>query len=66
MSRRAESKRKTIKPHFWVFCEGETEEAYVQFLRSEYRLPIEIVSKIAGSDISIRYIQSYKKGKFVQ
>ncbi|MCF8374162.1 MAG: RloB family protein [Bacteroidales bacterium] len=62
-SRRQVSKRKKINPHFWVFCEGETEEAYIRFLRSEYRLPLEIIPKIAGCDISSRYIISYKKGK---
>jgi len=62
-SKRQESKGKKINPHFWVFCEGETEEAYVRFLRSEYRLPVEIVSKVAGSCINERFINSYKKGK---
>ena len=62
-SKRRASKGKRINPHYWVYCEGETEEAYIHFLRSEYRLPIEIVSKIAGSSISSRFIQSFKKGK---
>ena len=62
-SKRQASKGKKINPHFWVFCEGETEEAYVRFLRSKYRLPVEIVSKIAGCDISSRYIQTYKRDK---
>ena len=62
-SERQASKGKKINPHFWVFCEGKTEEAYIRFLRSEYRLPVEIVTKIAGCDISERYIRSYKKGK---
>jgi hypothetical protein len=62
-SKRNASKGKKINPHFWVFCEGETEEAYIRFLRSEYRLPIEIIPKIAGCDVCERYIQSYKKGK---
>lgn len=57
------SKGKKIKPQFWVFCEGQTEEAYVCFLRSKYRIPIEIVSKITGNNIDIRRIKSYKKGK---
>ena len=61
-SERQASKGKKINPHFWVFCEGKTEEAYIRFLRSEYRLPVEIVTKIAGCDISERYIRSYKKG----
>ena len=46
-----------------MFCEGETEEAYVRFLRSEYRIPVEIVPKIAGSSINKRFISIYKKGK---
>ncbi|HUU87609.1 MAG TPA: RloB family protein [Candidatus Glassbacteria bacterium] len=62
-SKRQASKGKKINPYFWVFCEGETEEAYIRILRSEYRLPVEIIPKIAGCDISERYIISYKKGK---
>lgn len=62
-SKRQVSKGKKINPHFWVFCEGETEEAYISFLRSEYRLQIEIISKVAGSRIDERFINSYKKGK---
>lgn len=62
-SKRQASKGKKINPHFWVFCEGETEEAYIRFLRSEYRLPVEIISKVAGSSINERFINSYKIGK---
>ncbi len=61
--KRTASKGKKINPHFWVFCEGETEEAYVSFLRSRYRIPITIVSKIVGNKINERFIKSYKKGK---
>lgn len=61
--RRQESKGKKIKPHFWVFCEGKTEEAYVCFLRSKYRIPIKIIPKIAGHSIDEKFIRSYKKGK---
>jgi RloB-like protein len=57
------SKAKKINPHFWVFCEGETEEAYVKHLRTQYRIPIEIVPKIVGNKITERFIKSYKKGK---
>lgn len=64
MSRkRAESRGKMINPNFWVFCEGETEEAYVSFLRSHYRVPITIVPKIVGSKISERFIRCFKRGK---
>ena len=62
-SKRQASKGKKINPHFWVFCEGETEEAYILFLRSEFRLPVDIIPKIAGSCINERFINSYKKGK---
>ncbi len=60
---RRPSRRKKINPHFWVFCEGETEEAYIKHLRSKYRLPIEIISKVSGSNINEKYIERHKKGK---
>jgi hypothetical protein len=62
-SKRTASKGKKINPHFWVFCEGATEEAYVCFLRSKYRIPVEIVTKISGSNISEGDIKKYKQGK---
>jgi len=62
-NKRQASKGKKINPHFWVFCEGKTEESYISFLRSEYRLPLEIITKTAGCDINERYIKSYKRGK---
>lgn len=61
--KRQESKGKKIKPQYWVFCEGKTEEAYVSFLRSKYRIPIEIASKITGNNIDERKIRTAKKGK---
>lgn len=63
VSKRSASKGKKINPHFWVFCEGETEEAFVCFLRSKYRIPIEIVTKIIGNKITPRIIKSYKQNK---
>jgi len=62
MSKRI-SKGKEIRPTFFVFCEGETEEAYISFLRSRYRVPIEIDPKIARGGITERYISNYKKQK---
>jgi hypothetical protein len=61
--KRAASIGKKINPNFWIFCEGETEEAYVSYLRSLYRIPITIVPKIVGNRITERFIKSYKKGK---
>lgn len=57
-------KGKKINPTFFVFCEGKTEEQYIKFLKSQYRIPIEIDSKKAGYDISPKYIKNYKKTKF--
>ena len=62
-STRTASKGKKINPHYWVFCEGETEEAYVTFLRSKFRIPIEIVSKIVGNKITSPSINKYKQNK---
>ncbi len=31
------SKGKTMRPNFFVFCEGKTEITYVKFLRSVFR-----------------------------
>lgn len=55
------SKGKTMKPNFFVFCEGETEIAYVKFLRSLYRVPIQIVPRKSDSSISRKYIDSCMK-----
>ncbi|NLN49499.1 MAG: RloB domain-containing protein [Clostridiales bacterium] len=63
ISKRREPKGKKINPHFWVFCEGKTEEAYIRYLRSVYRLPIEIIPKVSGSSISSSYITRCKQGK---
>ncbi len=48
-----------------MFCEGKTEEQYINFLRSKYRLPISIDSKIAGNRITKKYINNYKRDKEV-
>jgi hypothetical protein len=53
-----------MKPVFLVFCEGDTEETYVNFLRKKYRLPIKVIPRITGisisPDIIKRYIQAEK------
>ena len=57
-------KGKKMKPTFFVFCEGKTEELYVKYLKSKYRIPIEIDTQIAKNGINKNYIKNYKKGKF--
>ena len=52
------SKGKAINPTFFVFCEGESEDAYISFLRRRLRVPIEIISKIAGYRITWNYINN--------
>ena len=49
-----------MKPNFFVFCEGETEIAYVKFLRSLYRAPIQVIVKKGKSNIFEDYIERSK------
>ena len=57
-------KGKKINPTLFVFCEGETEESYVNHLKSLYRLPsIHIHAKIGRNNISAEYIANYKQDK---
>lgn len=63
VSKRTASKGKKINPHYWVFCEGETEEGYVSFLRSKYRIGIDIVPKIVGNKITSRILIKFKQNK---
>lgn len=61
---RRKSKRKKINPTLFVFCEGETEVSYINFLKTEYRIPsIHIHPNIGGNNITSEYIDQYKKGK---
>jgi len=57
MARRV-AKERSIKPIFYVFCEGKTEEEYVNFLRVKYRIPIKIRSKVTGHSISQQVVNS--------
>ena len=55
------SKGKTMKPNFFVFCEGESEVAYISHLRSQYRVPLQIIPRKSNSNISVRYIENCKR-----
>jgi len=62
--RRRDPKGKKINPTLFVFCEGDTEEAYINLLKSLYRIPsIQIRSKIEGNNITSKSIEKFKKGK---
>lgn len=54
---------KKINPKFWVFCEGETEEAFIYYLKAKYRLPFKIIPKIIGQNISEDLIKRHKSEK---
>lgn len=64
MARRRVKRDKKIKPTFFVFCEGETEEAYVKFLRSHFRMASVVVKpSVTGNKISRKFINSSKQGQ---
>jgi len=56
-----ETKGKVINPKFFVFCEGETEAAYINHLRITYRKPVEIIPKITKNQVSARLIKEIMK-----
>lgn len=61
---RRKSRGKKINPTLFVFCEGKTEESYINLLKSEYRIPSIIIHpKIRGNDITDKFINNYKKDK---
>ena len=55
------SKEKQMKPNFFVFCEGKTEIEYVKFLRSLYRVPIQVIPKKGKINISEEDIEHSKR-----
>ena len=55
------SRGKTMKPNFFVFCEGKTEINYVKFLRSVFRVPVQVVTKKSDSNISVEFIERSKR-----
>ena len=62
--RRRKPQGRKINPTLYVFCEGATEEAYINLLKTEYRLPSVVVHpKVKGIDISERFINRYKQEK---
>jgi hypothetical protein len=62
--KRREPKGKKINPTLFVFCEGETEVAYINLLKTVYRIPsIHIHPKIGGNNITADYIENYKNDK---
>jgi len=53
-----------MNPVFLVFCEGETEEAYINFLRrGEYHRPVKLISHIIGLSITPNKIKRYMQAE---
>jgi hypothetical protein len=55
------SRGKEIKPTYFVFCEGESEESYIGFIRSKYRVSIQVKSKVARNKINQLYVNRILK-----
>lgn len=60
-NRRKQMPPRRMKDMFLIFCEGETEETYIDMLQRYFRAPIRIVSSIQGQSISKRLIDEYKR-----
>ena len=65
MARKAKQPRgKKMNPTFFVFCEGKTEAAYVDRLRRNFRVPVEIIARVSDSNISQPYIDRCRRDRF--
>jgi hypothetical protein len=66
MSRhRKPSKGRKINPTYFIFCEGKTEVAYINFLKRKYRISsIQIHAAEKGNNITKQYIENFKQDKF--
>lgn len=52
MSRRKQMPARKMKPVFLVFCEGQSEAVYIEFLKQTFRSPIKVITDIVGTNIS--------------
>lgn len=59
MRKRKCSIKRAPREVFLVICEGETEKAYAETLKHQYRLPILIKTKIAKMSINQRLVNQY-------
>ena len=54
------SKGRTMRPNYFVFCEGESEVAYTEMLRGWYRLPIHIIAKKTSLNVTPALVERCK------
>ncbi len=59
--KRVSAPPRKMKSVFLIFCEGQTEEIYIDMLRQRYHSPIRIISSIQGQQVSQRVIENYKR-----
>lgn len=52
-----------MKPMILVFCEGDTENIYVNLLKARYRIPMKIVFKVTGQRISPELVMRHIKNE---
>ena len=57
-------KRKRTNPVFRIYCEGKSEETYINFLRKKFRLP-SIKPYKTGHSITQKYIEDSCQGELV-
>lgn len=49
-----------MRPNYFVFCEGETEVAYTEMLRSWYRVPVHIIAKKTSLNVTPALVERCK------
>lgn len=62
MARKArQSKGKVMAPNFFVYCEGDTEVAYVEMLRAHFRRPVHVIPRKTLLNITPALVQRCKE-----
>lgn len=51
---------RVMRPNYFVFCEGDTEVKYVEFLRAQFRCPIHIIPKKTLLNITTALVERCK------
>lgn len=59
--KREKGQPRRMKKVILVVCEGETEAAYVDLLRQNYRSPIKVVHRVSGHDVNKRKLDEFRK-----
>ena len=48
-----QSRNRKIKPFYFIICEGETEENYINFIKAHFKVSAEVKSKVLGNNLSV-------------